>query len=213
MMDFGAALRSALEGLDWVPSVDEVQIAAMERHYVKLMSWGKRLNLSAIRDPREVVERHFGESIALAAVLPAGPCRVVDFGSGAGFPGLPLALMRPDLEVELVDSDAKKAVFLREASIGVGNVRVSWRRPARVSCDWLVSRAVAWRDLEPVVLASGCSVGLITTEDLVPRATLHWQVARVLPWRGSSVVAIGTPSVEPPAVSRETSGVRPSSST
>jgi 16S rRNA (guanine527-N7)-methyltransferase len=79
-----------------------------------LLKWNARTNLTAIRDPEEIVRRHFGESLFTAAHLPAAQT-LLDFGSGAGFPGLPIALFYPQLRVTLAESQNKKATFLREA--------------------------------------------------------------------------------------------------
>lgn len=83
-----------------------------------LLRWNARTNLTAIREPEEIVCRHFGESlfcgIAITKQLPA-TANLLDFGSGAGFPGLPIQLLLPQLHVTLAESQGKKAAFLREA--------------------------------------------------------------------------------------------------
>jgi 16S rRNA (guanine527-N7)-methyltransferase len=79
-----------------------------------LLKWNARTNLTAIRDPEEIVRRHFGESLFAAQHLDQGTASLLDFGSGAGFPGLPIALLRPDIQVTLAESQNKKATFLRE---------------------------------------------------------------------------------------------------
>jgi 16S rRNA (guanine527-N7)-methyltransferase len=82
-----------------------------------LLKWNARTNLTAIRDPEEIVRRHFGESlfagIHLAHKL-APEATLLDFGSGAGFPGLPIQLLLPQFRVTLAESQNKKATFLRE---------------------------------------------------------------------------------------------------
>ena len=79
-----------------------------------LLKWNAHTNLTAIREPEEIVRRHFGESLFLAAHLP--PCQtLLDYGSGAGFPGIPVSLYHPRLAVTLAESQGKKAAFLREA--------------------------------------------------------------------------------------------------
>src|SRR5580704_7224389 len=79
-----------------------------------LLKWNARTNLTAIRDPEEIVRRHFGESLFTAKHLPA--CRtLLDLGSGAGFPGIPIQLALPELKVTLAESQNKKAAFLQEA--------------------------------------------------------------------------------------------------
>jgi 16S rRNA (guanine527-N7)-methyltransferase len=104
-------LEPYLAGCDTVPENLFEQLAAYLR---LLLKWNSRTNLSAIREPGEMVRRHFGESLFAARQL--GECAtVLDFGSGAGFPGLPMQLLRPELRVTLAESQNKKAAFLREA--------------------------------------------------------------------------------------------------
>jgi 16S rRNA (guanine527-N7)-methyltransferase len=89
-----------------------------------LMRWNARINLTAIRDEEEIVTRHFGESLFAARCLfpeadsasqtAGGPVRLADLGSGAGFPGIPIKLWAPDVQLTLIESNHKKATFLRE---------------------------------------------------------------------------------------------------
>jgi 16S rRNA (guanine527-N7)-methyltransferase len=90
-----------------------------------LVKWNARTNLTAIREPEEMVRRHFGESLFVGMQLGtrlAEGASVLDFGSGAGFPGLPIQLLRPELRITLAESQGKKASFLREAvrTLGLG---------------------------------------------------------------------------------------------
>lgn len=87
-----------------------------------ILRWNARTNLTAIRDAEGILARHFVESVACARALPAGVATLLDFGSGAGFPGLPIALCRPEIAVTLAESQGKKAAFLQEAvrSLGAG---------------------------------------------------------------------------------------------
>ena len=82
-----------------------------------LLRWNARMNLTAVRDPEQIVSRHFGESLFTAKTLlrEAKPTTVADVGSGAGFPGIPLKLWTPQLQLTLIESQGKKATFLREA--------------------------------------------------------------------------------------------------
>jgi 16S rRNA (guanine527-N7)-methyltransferase len=91
-----------------------------------LLKWNARTNLTAIRDPEEIVRRHFGESLFAAAHLAPATKTLLDFGSGAGFPGLPIALLRPDVQVTLAESQNKKSTFLREAvrTLNLPNVEI-----------------------------------------------------------------------------------------
>src|SRR5580658_10060097 len=122
------------------------QIHALEAHYELLVRWNQSVNLTRITSLEEAVERHYCEALFLGAYLPAGALRVVDVGSGAGFPGFPVAILRPDCTVALVESHQRKAVFLREASRKVGNVRVIAKRADDVEeeFDHLISRAVSY---------------------------------------------------------------------
>jgi 16S rRNA (guanine527-N7)-methyltransferase len=79
-----------------------------------LVKWNARTNLTAIREPEEIVRRHFGESLFAAQYLDPTATTLLDFGSGAGFPGMPIALLRPEIHVTLAESQNKKATFLRE---------------------------------------------------------------------------------------------------
>lgn len=95
-----------------------------------LVRWNARTNLTAIRSPEEMVQRHFGESLFAGKNLGAADSRLpdtlLDLGSGAGFPGLPIALLHPHITVTLAESQNKKATFLREAvrTLGVKNVEI-----------------------------------------------------------------------------------------
>jgi 16S rRNA (guanine527-N7)-methyltransferase len=92
-----------------------------------LLRWNVRTNLTAIRSPEEIVRRHFGESLFVGMHLGESlPETLLDLGSGAGFPGLPIALLHPGIAVTLAESQNKKATFLREAirNLGLQNVEV-----------------------------------------------------------------------------------------
>jgi 16S rRNA (guanine527-N7)-methyltransferase len=80
-----------------------------------IIRWNTRTNLTSVRDPQAILSRHFVESIACAQTLPAGIVSLLDFGSGAGFPGIPIAICRPDVAVTLAESQGKKTAFLQEA--------------------------------------------------------------------------------------------------
>ena len=95
-----------------------------------LLKWNERTNLTSIRSPEEIVQRHFGESLFAALHLSPETPTLLDFGSGAGFPGIPIALLRPDIRVALAESQNKKASFLREAVRTLGLACEVW--PVRV---------------------------------------------------------------------------------
>jgi len=75
-------------------ALSEIQLDALHAHYELLCKWNKKLNLWRVKDIREAVELHYCESLYLARTLPPGSLRVVDVGSGAGFPGFPIAILR-----------------------------------------------------------------------------------------------------------------------
>jgi 16S rRNA (guanine527-N7)-methyltransferase len=99
----------------YLPEVPATLLPQLSTYLDLLLKWNAWTNLTAIRDPEEIVRRHFGESLFAAQHLDAGTTTLLDFGSGAGFPGLPIALLRPDIQVTLAESQNKKATFLREA--------------------------------------------------------------------------------------------------
>ena len=96
-------------------TLDAAQAKSFEDYLSLLLRWNERVNLTAIRDEEGILKRHFVESIACARALPAGISTVLDFGSGGGFPGIPIALCRPEIAVTLAESQGKKAAFLSEA--------------------------------------------------------------------------------------------------
>ena len=95
-------------------------IEALQRYLDLLLRWNARVNLTAVRDPEKIVTRHFGESLFAARILlrgredAAAASTLADVGSGAGFPGIPMKLFAPQLELTLIEAHNKKAVFLRE---------------------------------------------------------------------------------------------------
>ena len=109
----------------------------LEAHHRLLEKWNRTLNLTRISD----VERNYGESLFLGRHLPAGRLRICDIGSGAGFPGFPVAVLRPDCEVTLIEAHQRKAVFLKEAARCMPNIRVVGKRAEDVDdkFDWAVS--------------------------------------------------------------------------
>jgi len=83
-----------------------------ERYQQELLDWNKRVNLTAITDPEEVLLKHFLDSLSLLMVSDRAEVRLLDIGAGAGFPGLPLKIVRPQWEVMLLEATGKKVTFL-----------------------------------------------------------------------------------------------------
>ena len=89
------------------------QVRAFYRHMRELRRWNRTINLTAITRPEEIAIKHFLDSIAPAEQIPAAS-RILDVGSGAGFPGLPLKIIRPASQLTLIDSSRKKINFLQQ---------------------------------------------------------------------------------------------------
>ncbi len=190
-VEFRAALDRAFAPIGTVSQAEAERLFA---HYELLLRWNRVLNLTRIEAVADAVERHYCESLFLADRLPRGSFRVLDVGSGAGFPGLPLAIRRRDLQITLAESHVRKSVFLREASRGLTNIRIAVCRAEAVqdSFEWVVSRAVRWQD---VVRIAGRSVALLVGADDAAAAgsdnRLRWQPPELLPWGQRRVLLIG----------------------
>ena len=138
----GALLQPYLEGVAQQAEGQESRAASILRvrptpellqslsvYLDLLLQWNLKTNLTAIRDPAEIVQRHFGESLfaglCLRTVL-SGEATLLDYGSGAGFPGLPIQLLLPEIRVVLAESQSKKVAFLREAVRRLGLSSPVW---------------------------------------------------------------------------------------
>ncbi len=115
-----------------------------------LLRWNERTNLTSVRDPDQIVTRHFGESLFAARALGQrikGGSHVLDLGTGAGFPGVPLQLLLPKVEVTLAESQGKKTAFLREVVRALGLRSQVWAGraqdlPANQTFEAVTLRAV-----------------------------------------------------------------------
>lgn len=108
-------IRALIDGL-LAPhfALDEAQCAQFARYYEMLVDWNTRMNLTAITAPQEACEKHFLDSLLLLEdVSFADGARLIDVGTGAGFPGIPLAIACPQLEVTLLDACASASAFWR----------------------------------------------------------------------------------------------------
>jgi len=140
----------------FLPNPEEILLEKLSLYLELLLKWNARTNLTAIRTPEEIVTRHFGESLFTATLL-GTPKTLLDYGTGAGFPGLPIALLRPDIAVTLGESQNKKVSFLREAVRTLGLKTEIWAKrvedmPPTQRFDTVTLRAVD--QMKPAILGA-----------------------------------------------------------
>ncbi|MCW5879319.1 MAG: 16S rRNA (guanine(527)-N(7))-methyltransferase RsmG, partial [Anaerolineales bacterium] len=147
MLDFAKTIH------DWLGvSLSDEQLAAFDMYAAELAAWNQRFNLTTITELQQVRTRHFLDSLSCWLALGAAPGRLVDVGTGAGLPGLPLKILQPGLPLTLIEATAKKARFLEHMlrMLRLEDVRVLAARaeeagqmPAeRAAYDWAVARAL-----------------------------------------------------------------------
>lgn len=140
-----------------------------------LMRWNARLNLTAVRDEEGILSRHFVESIACARVIPEGVSALLDFGSGAGFPGIPIGLCRREISVTLAESQNKKGAFLREAVRKLGlNASVFGGRAETLRAEF---GAVTMRAVDRMERAVGMAAALVALEGWLILMTTREELA------------------------------------
>jgi 16S rRNA (guanine527-N7)-methyltransferase len=187
-----AGVAEALERGLAAMNLDAALAPPLLTYLTLLDRWNRTYNLTAIRDPLEMVTRHLLDSLAMQPYLEAGT--LADLGTGPGLPGIPLAIARPQLQVTLVESNGKKARFMREAvrQLGLGNARVAESRAEALAepgaYDHLTARAMD-------TLAGIIDVGghllrpggrLLAMKGVYPHEEIAqlpagWQVEQVLP--------------------------------
>ena len=210
--------RSRRESASLAPS----QLHNISTYIDLLLRWNARINLTAIRDPEEIVTRHFGESLfaarALFASIAAGApsssrsvrqggdlADLIDLGSGAGFPGLPIKIWAPHLHLTLIESNQKKATFLREAiraltltDINVFSARAEdFSAQAAVVTLRAVERFEAALPIAARLLAPGGRLALLIGQSQAGRAlqllpSLRWSPPVSVPLSTSRILLTGT---------------------
>lgn len=187
--------------------LSEVQLQQVSTYLALLLKWNARTNLTAISDPEEIVTRHFGESLFAAKLLfpPASQQSAMDIGSGAGFPGLPWKIWSPDLALTLVESNQKKAVFLKEVvrALNLTGTAVLTDRAEqlKLQADLVSLRAVErFEAMLPVarrLAASGGRMALLIGSSQTERAKsllagVHWDPAVPMPSSAGRLLLVGT---------------------
>lgn len=199
----GADLSSLLsaEGLE---PLTKSQLAKFDAYLELILKWNERMNLTAVRDAAGIVRRHFAESIACAQFLPEGLGSLLDLGSGAGFPGIPIAVCKPQITVTLAESQARKAAFLQEAVRTLSLNCCVWAGRAEAldsQFDCVALRAVDRMERAVASAAELLRVGgwlaILTTEADLPQFKLvagfgfHWSTAIRLPGSDQRMLGLG----------------------
>jgi 16S rRNA (guanine527-N7)-methyltransferase len=128
------------KGLDELHiSYEQSQINAFMTYLKELRKWNKAYNLTALKTDRDIVIKHFIDSLLYVSTIPEGKVKVADFGSGAGFPGIPLKIIRPDLDMVLIEPARKKASFLRHMirKINLSGIVVLEERVEQIGNDYI----------------------------------------------------------------------------
>lgn len=181
-------------------TLTEAEMSVLYTHFRLLLAWNERLNLSSIRRPEEIAVRHYCECLFFASRIAPAPLEgwsIADIGSGAGFPGLPIAALRPAWHITLIESHQRKAVFLRESTRELHNVVVLAERAEGIKkrFDWIVSRAVRPADVVEHVPGLASRVGLLLSErdfNIVRQhSRISWQEPVPIPWAKQTVCAFG----------------------
>ena len=139
--------QSSLPEAIFIKNVSRETLQKLEKYQTLLKKWQTKINLIAPSTLDQMWERHFEDSLQLLPYLPNKTCRLIDLGSGAGFPGLVLALAEPELEVTLIESDSRKCFFLENvsretfSSVKVINARIE--SLPDMKADVITARALA----------------------------------------------------------------------
>lgn len=137
----------------WNIAITDEQLSLFDKYYDLLISWNEKINLTTITDERDVLYKHFLDSLSPMSKFDFSGKRILDVGTGAGFPGIPLAIMNPQADFVLLDSLNKRINYLNEVIdvLGLSNVKCfhgraeeyGFKKDFREGFDIVVSRAVA----------------------------------------------------------------------
>jgi 16S rRNA (guanine527-N7)-methyltransferase len=174
-----------------------------ETYLELLLRWNQRINLTAVREPEAIIRRHFVECAFAAQHLPRDITTLLDYGSGAGLPGIPVAICRPEIRVTLSEAQGKKIAFLSEARRVLGLSGEVYGARVETMPEQLVFDAVAMRAVEKLALAMPVAIQhakhylvLFTTQEsagaYLPYASeLRWLTPIAIPNTEQMVLAIG----------------------
>lgn len=161
-------------GLEPLDAETEARLGA----YVSLfIRWNGHINLSSFRSEDEIITRHLIESIAVARRLPQGIASLLDFGSGGGLPGIPIAICRPEIAVTLAESQNKKAAFLQEAVRVLGMRAQVWARRAETLCE--VFDCVTLRAVDRMARAVAVSTRMLAPTGWLALMTTNAELSRL----------------------------------
>jgi 16S rRNA (guanine527-N7)-methyltransferase len=183
----------------WI-ELSELQINRLYQHYEILLRWNERMNLTTVKSGSDTVIRHYCESLFFAVHLPllSEATSIMDLGSGPGFPGFPMAVLKPGCQVTLVESNRRKAVFLRECARVLPNVSVLDERIEAVSAkaDWVVARAIDPAEALAAVPRLAPNVGLMLGADhfssMESDPRIAWDDPVRLPWGDRKLCVYGS---------------------
>ena len=189
-------------------SLSDEQLARIAAYLSVLRKWNRTMPLTSIEGEKEILVRHFGESMFAASLLPMQGGRLADVGSGAGFPGLALKILSDQLQVTLIESSTKKCAFLRElkTTLALSGVEIVRGRYEDVSCggnsfDFVCSRALGqnnrllqWAKL--MLRVSGHALLWLGMDDSAVVSRIrgwHWELPAKVPESRRRVILVGNP--------------------
>ena len=185
------------------------QVEQLTTHFSLLVKWNAKINLTSIREPAEIATRHFGESLYLTKHLSEPKGLLVDVGSGAGFPGLPLKIAWPSVPTVLLEPNNKKATFLKEVirACALAGIEIRTERLEQAAATSLARRAmlVTLRAVAPTpgvlaglkrLLAPGGRAALFVSDDAASlvsaSAEFRWDRPIRVPDSAQRVILLGT---------------------
>ncbi len=194
----------AIFGDAGIPALPAQALERFRAYLDLLLRWNSKLNLTSVREPEQIVRRHFAECASVAHHLPEDTATLLDYGSGAGFPGIPIAICRPDIQVTLAESQAKKAAFLREVVRTLQISAQTYDRRVETLPEAQLYDAVTFRAVEKMETAIPYGavrarryVVLMITESLATKYTklvpdVSWREPIRLPYSDHGILLIGS---------------------